>query len=108
MNPSTPGPILLALFLHSPYHDYTNRDSDVFRCDYYSGLKCFCIRLAKKMFPFGVHQIKLGLEVMTMMILTIMIMIMKGGVRGVSDHEGELLLSPEEDEHHPCQPRLFC
>ena len=67
------------------------------------------------MFPFGVHQIKLGLEVMMMMpimmmmmILTIMIMIMKGGVRGVSDHEGELLLSPEEDEHHPCQPRLFC
>ena len=63
------------------------------------------------MFPFGVHQIKLGLEVMTMMttmILTIMIMIMKGGVRGVSDHEGELLLSPKEDEHHPCQPRLFC
>ena len=69
------------------------------------------------MFPFGVHQIKLGLEVMMMMpimmmmmILTIMdmIMIMKGGVRGVSDHEGELLLSPKEDEHHPCQPRLFC
>ena len=61
------------------------------------------------MFPFGVHQIKLGLEVVMMtMILTMMIMIMKGGVRGVSYHEGELLLSPEEDEHHPCQPRLFC
>ena len=35
-------------------------------------------------------------------------MIMIGGVRGVRDHRGELLLSTKENEHHTFQPRLFC
>ena len=32
-------------------------------CDDFVGLKCFCIRLTKEMFPFGVQHIKLGLQV---------------------------------------------
>ena len=32
----------------------------------------------------------------------------KGGVWGVGDHRGELLLPPEEDEHHSFQAGIFC
>ena len=41
-------------------------------------------------------------------IIIMIMIIMIGGVRSVCDHRGELLLTPEEDEHHTFQPRLFC
>ena len=45
------------------------------RCDYYSGLKCFCIGLVKKMFPSGVQQIRLGVKVVMMVVEMMMVVV---------------------------------
>ena len=58
--------------------DFTQNEYDVdggVRCDYYSGLKCFCIGLVKKMFSSGVQQIRLGVKVVMMVIEMMMVVV---------------------------------
>ena len=50
------------------------------RCDYYSGLKCFCIGLVKKMFSSGVQQIRLGVKVV-MMVTEMMVVVKRNTMR---------------------------
>ena len=51
------------------------------RCDYYSGLKCFCIGLVKKMFSSGVQQIRLGVKVMMMVVEMMMVVVKRNTMR---------------------------
>ena len=54
--------------------DFIQNEYDVdggVRCDYYSGLKCFCIGLVKKMFSSGVQQIRLGVKVVIEMMMVV-------------------------------------
>ena len=51
------------------------------RCDYYSGLKCFCIGLVKKMFPSGVQQIRLGVKVVMMVVEMMMVVVKRNTMR---------------------------
>ena len=64
--------------------DFTQKEYDVdggVRCDYYSGLKCFCIGLVKKMFSSGVQQIRLGVKVVMMVMEMMMVVVKRNTMR---------------------------
>ena len=64
--------------------DFIQNEYDVdggVRCDYYSGLKCFCIGLVKKMFSSGVQQIRLGVKVVMMVMEMMMVVVKRNTMR---------------------------
>ena len=67
---------MISDFIHNEY----DLDGGV-RCDYYSGLKCFCIGLVKKMFSSGVQQIRLGVKVVMMVVEMMMVVVKRNTMR---------------------------